>query len=177
MPLSDWSSPIETNELECKKLKKTLRKKVTDHRQFDSILSNKEDDDELADFVPNAVLTKVPEKTAPPPPPVYTPTLYEEPVATPQSQPQQQNPLRVNPSEQYTLHPQFMQYAAQKYKTGVAGRDDILTEKINYVIRLLEEQKDEKTNHVTEELILYAFLGIFVIFVLDSFVKKGRYVR
>jgi hypothetical protein len=52
-----------------------------------------------------------------------------------------------------------------------------LSEKINYMIQLLEEQKDEKTGRVTEEIILYIFLGIFVIFVLDSFVKTGKYSR
>jgi len=45
------------------------------------------------------------------------------------------------------------------------------------MIHLLEEQQDEKTNNVTEELILYLFLGVFVIFVIDSFVKVGKYRR
>ena len=54
---------------------------------------------------------------------------------------------------------------------------DELMEKLNYVIHLLEEQADEKTANVTEELILYCFLGVFVIFVLDSFAKIGKYVR
>jgi len=52
-----------------------------------------------------------------------------------------------------------------------------LSDKVAYMIRLLEEQRDEKTGHVTEEIILYLFLGIFVIFVIDSFVKTGRYSR
>lgn len=42
------------------------------------------------------------------------------------------------------------------------------------MINLLEEQKDEKTHTITEELILYCFLGIFVIFLIDSFVKIGK---
>ena len=45
------------------------------------------------------------------------------------------------------------------------------------MINLLEEQQDEKTNNVTEEVILYSFLGIFVIFIVDSFAKVGKYVR
>ena len=52
-----------------------------------------------------------------------------------------------------------------------------LLEKLNYMIHLLEEQQNEKTNSVTEELILYIFLGIFVIFVVDSFTKVGKYTR
>ena len=40
-----------------------------------------------------------------------------------------------------------------------------------------EEQQDEKTENVTEELILYLFLGVFVIFVVDSFARAGKYTR
>ena len=52
-----------------------------------------------------------------------------------------------------------------------------LTQKLNYMIHLLEEQQDERTGHVFEELILYSFLGIFIIFVVDSFARAGKYVR
>ena len=45
------------------------------------------------------------------------------------------------------------------------------------MIHLLEENKDQKTQNVTEELILYMFLGVFVIFVVDSFARSGKYVR
>lgn len=55
--------------------------------------------------------------------------------------------------------------------------DERLVEKINYMIKLLEDNHDEKTGHVTEELILYGFLGIFIIFVVDSFVRVGKYTR
>ena len=55
-------------------------------------------------------------------------------------------------------------------------RDELL-KKLNYMIHLLEEQKNENTGHITEDLILYSFLGIFIIFVLDSFARVGKYVR
>ena len=45
------------------------------------------------------------------------------------------------------------------------------------MINLLEEQQDEKTGHVTEEVILYSFLDIFIIFIIDSFARAGKYVR
>lgn len=54
---------------------------------------------------------------------------------------------------------------------------DILLQKLNYMISLLEDQQDEKTNNVTEEVILYSFLGIFIIFMADTFVRAGKYVR
>jgi hypothetical protein len=52
-----------------------------------------------------------------------------------------------------------------------------LIEKLNYIIDLLEEQQDYKTNSILEDLILYAFLGIFIIFIVDSFSKSNKYVR
>ena len=55
--------------------------------------------------------------------------------------------------------------------------DNKLMEKINYMIHMLEEQQSEKTNNVTEEIILYTFLGVFIIFVVDSFARAGKYIR
>lgn len=55
--------------------------------------------------------------------------------------------------------------------------NQMLIEKINYMINLLEEQQDQKTGSVTEEVVLYSFLGVFIIFVVDSFTKVGKYVR
>lgn len=166
MSLSDWASTFDCNDIETKKMNRTLRK-VTPHDKFDSIVS-KDDDGELADFVPNAVLTKTPPEKS------YTPSitpLFEAPLPPnphPSFKPNQ-------PEIQYTVNPsqaQFMPYIQEQ-----PAKDTMLLDKINYMIRLLEDQKDDKTGHVTEELILYAFLGIFVIFVLDSFVKTGKYVR
>lgn len=54
---------------------------------------------------------------------------------------------------------------------------DKLFERLNYVIHLLEENKDHKTQNVTEELVLYMFLGVFVIFVVDSFARASKYTR
>jgi high-affinity K+ transport system ATPase subunit B len=52
-----------------------------------------------------------------------------------------------------------------------------LMEKINYMIHLLEGQQHEKTENITEEFLLYTFLGVFVIFVVDSFARAGKYTR
>ena len=49
--------------------------------------------------------------------------------------------------------------------------------KLNYIINSFEEQKEIKTNQKNEEVVLYCFLGIFVIYVLDSFVYIGKYSR
>jgi FtsZ-interacting cell division protein ZipA len=63
------------------------------------------------------------------------------------------------------------------YPSLVPVEQTDLSKQVAYMIQLLEEQRDEKTGHVTEEIILYLFLGIFVIFVVDTFVKTGRYSR
>jgi len=50
-------------------------------------------------------------------------------------------------------------------------------QKLNYIIHLLEENRDQRTSNCTEEVVLYSFLGIFVIFLVDSFSRVGKYVR
>tara|TARA_Y100000996_G_scaffold175102_1_gene136197 strand:+ start:109 stop:735 length:627 start_codon:yes stop_codon:yes gene_type:complete len=72
---------------------------------------------------------------------------------------------------------QYVPFFANASDNVYQGGRDTLMEKLNYVIHLLEEQKDEKTDHVTEEVVLYCFLGVFVIFVTDSFARAGKYAR
>ena len=55
--------------------------------------------------------------------------------------------------------------------------DNRFADKINYMIHLLENQESERTANVTEEFILYTFLGVFMIYICDSFSRGGRYVR
>jgi hypothetical protein len=55
--------------------------------------------------------------------------------------------------------------------------NDPIIDKLNYIINLLEENQDQRTNNVTEEVILYSFLGVFIIFVVDGFTRVGKYVR
>ena len=57
-----------------------------------------------------------------------------------------------------------------------ASNQELLS-KLNHIIQMFEEQKEIKTNQKNEEVVLYCFLGIFVIYVLDSFVYIGKYKR
>ena len=86
-----------------------------------------------------------------------------------------------NPNNQnvQNLNPSNRLYHRMNYDqaSNVAPTQDVLLQKINYMISLLEDQQDEKTNNVTEEVVLYSFLGIFIIFIVDSFAKVGKYVR
>ena len=74
---------------------------------------------------------------------------------------------------------QYVPYYSQMQGSSaeVHTDKDALITKLNYMIHLLEEQQDEKTENVTEELVLYLFLGVFVIFIVDSFARAGKYTR
>lgn len=67
-------------------------------------------------------------------------------------------------------------YNFTNQETTLNNNKELLS-KLDYIVHLLEEQHNEKTNHITEELILYLFLGIFIIFVLDSFARSSKYTR
>ena len=85
-----------------------------------------------------------------------------------------------NPNNNSTNNPTNKQYYKMNYNNNTnttLPSQDVLLQKINYMITLLEDQQDEKTNNVTEEVVLYSFLGIFIIFIVDSFAKVGKYVR
>jgi len=86
------------------------------------------------------------------------------------------NTLQQIPQQNYyeSYVPYFNNISDQQ---SINGEKDMLVEKLNYMIHLLEEQQEEKTGNVTEELILYSFLGVFIIFVIDSFARAGKYVR
>lgn len=102
-----------------------------------------------------------------------TSTTNDEPIST-----EQYGNIRVDANkykEYFNNYVPYIQNASNSQ--NIDGPKDVLLEKLNYMIHLLEEQQEEKTGHVTEELILYCFLGVFMIFVVDSFVKVGKYVR
>ena len=69
------------------------------------------------------------------------------------------------------------QYNVYTNTSNQKNEDGELLEKINYMIHLLEEDRDIKQGNVPEEIVLYCFLGVFVIFIVDSFVKVGKYIR
>ena len=66
------------------------------------------------------------------------------------------------------------QYAGQMQNgmEGVSNKG--ISEQLNSIIHLLEEQQNAKTSTTTEELILYTFLGVFTIYIVDSFTKVGK---
>ena len=88
----------------------------------------------------------------------------------------------ANYNDTYTTNRSPVETRAPYYaKMGIGATSSPdqkkLLEKINYMIHLLELQQSEKTANVTEEFILYTFLGIFIIFIVDKFSSNGKYVR
>jgi len=69
------------------------------------------------------------------------------------------------------------QYKHRPHMQEEIQTNSVLIDKLNYMIHLLEEQQDEKIGSVTEDVVLYSFLGIFIIFIVDSFARVGKYVR
>jgi len=66
-------------------------------------------------------------------------------------------------------------YNSNYLNTSTSNND--LIKRLDKILYLLEEDKNDQNHLITEELILYVFLGVFIIYVLDSFVKAGKYVR
>lgn len=93
-----------------------------------------------------------------------------------------ENHLKYNPN-QHDLYSNYNHaYNGNSYKVPQTQHsnsipDDKLLEKINYMIHMLEQQQHEKTENITEEFILYGFLGVFVIYICDSFTRSGKYIR
>ena len=88
------------------------------------------------------------------------------------------NPKTSTYATQY--YEQFVPYAeslanqlSSESSGNMSGTNTALIEKLNYIIHMLEEKKDEKTGHVIEELVLYCFLGIFIIFIVDTFMNAA----
>lgn len=83
-----------------------------------------------------------------------------------------------------TYNPPGNPFANKGTPHAVGGMDNqILLEKLNYMIYLLEQQQNEKTDHIWEEFLLYCFLGVFMIYIVDGFARSGaasasaRYIR
>ena len=79
-------------------------------------------------------------------------------------------------SDYYKQYVPYFNQGGNQSSSGTMNKENLL-DKLNYMIYLLEEQKDEKTGHVMEEVILYSFLGVFIIFIIDSFARVGKYTR
>jgi uncharacterized coiled-coil protein SlyX len=106
------------------------------------------------------------------PTPTPNPSGYYKPMETRTYS----NYAQVYPDKMTEIRPTAAPYYA-KMGIGAQGSGDKVAEKLNYMVHLLEEMQMEKTNHVTEEFVLYTMLGVFMIYLVDGFAQTGKYVR
>lgn len=59
----------------------------------------------------------------------------------------------------------------------VKSTNQEMLSKLNSIIEMFEDQKEIKNGQKNEEIVLYCFLGIFIIYIMDSFVSIGKYSR
>jgi hypothetical protein len=176
---SDYSSNNKNEEFSSKKRKnRTIKKKSKKVEQFLNTMGSIDNEEEdLADF--NTEFKQFP------PNPELTKQPYEKQEDFNQTDvsvsPEGFTKLDSNKTNDMNYQNYFNTYIPYYNKatnnSNLHGSKDELMRKLNYMIHLLEENKDEKTQNVTEELVLYMFLGVFTIFVVDSFARAGKYTR
>lgn len=88
-----------------------------------------------------------------------------------------QTPMFVQPYASSLGNSYKDSYSGMPLKKLEEVGNNKMTEKMNYMIYLLEQQQHEETNHITEEFILYTLLGVFIIYIVDSFSRIGKYTR
>lgn len=160
----------------------------------------KVDDDgqHLADFKPlshPAIQTKKHEERIPGDAPIQLPSVFPSAARSSETK-ETGSPFRFAPvngeidgkNSYYSVYqppPTITQspyYAGKAAGAGAKGTiagngDQRWNDKMNYIIHLLEEQANEKTNTNVEEFVMFTMVGVFIIYVLDSFSRYGRYVR
>jgi hypothetical protein len=147
---------------------KNVKKRV---KHFLDAMEGGDNDNDLENFEPNKT-TKMQNLPLPPPQQGGVLRDEEEDVSV-------DNPAQLSGNmNAATYYKQYVPYYTKVANAQeISGQKDELIEKLNYMIHLLEDQQEEKTSTVTEELILYLFLGVFVIFTVDSFARAGKYTR
>ncbi len=190
LPLAMSAAPLEGFEnnksiLNSRK-NKTIKKEPFENKHTSSIenlensinkiktIHNSEDDSpELANFVKEYQHANYDSKPLPPPKMINDfPDNIEENVYLNQKTP----PHTFNQNQDYSLIEGDYKNIKNNSNINPPNKEEMI-KKLDYLIYLLENQKDIKSGSVTEELILYSFLGVFIIYVLDSFVKVAKYTR
>jgi len=109
---------------------------------------------------------------------------FPEKHDTPNNPPLKNNYLANDPrlsgssyDQSYGSIPYYSKMSASSRHNPSDYQSPAFMEKINYMIHLLEQQQFEKTDNIMEEFFLYLLLGGFMIYVVDSFTKTGKYIR
>uniref|UniRef100_A0A6C0EUI9 Uncharacterized protein n=1 Tax=viral metagenome TaxID=1070528 RepID=A0A6C0EUI9_9ZZZZ len=78
---------------------------------------------------------------------------------------------------QYKTNEYMIMNDTNGYNVTKPTNNQALLEKMNTILEMFEDQKEIKTNQKNEEIVLYCFLGVFIIYIMDSFVSIGKYSR
>ena len=82
--------------------------------------------------------------------------------------------IKVPP--QYKTNEYMILNGNSKFEPKKQTNQELLN-KMNKILEMFEDQKEIKTGQKNEEIVLYCFLGIFICYIMDSFVNIGRYSR
>jgi hypothetical protein len=136
-------------------------------------MQNQSDADGLADFTPlNLPTESVPKLNTFVKLPAQMQSTSRESFTNPSSVQKQTGSSYTN---SYLPTPYYKGLSTKTPDT--VSPNNQLMEKLNYMIHMLEEQQKEPTQNILEEFILYGLLGIFMIYLVDSFARAGKYIR
>ena len=170
---SDVEKPRQRKSNAAKTIKKRPSNKSVEALM--SITADSDDEGEYDDFKPlKPELTRVPQTRGSS---QEMPVPMQHSVQNQAIQGQQSAyQYSSSPSNYGSAHqpPQYLtsQVAAPQEQQNEVPAD--INSRLNHIIHLLEEQQNAKTSTTTEELILYSFLGVFTIYIVDSFTKVGK---
>ena len=88
--------------------------------------------------------------------------------------PQSKNEIKV--PTQYKTNDYMILNSTNTFEPKRHNNQELL-DKMNKILEMFEDQKEIKTGQKNEEIVLYCFLGVFIIYIMDSFVNIGRYSR
>jgi len=176
LSFSDFSNENNIEAFTSKKRKnKTIKKKSSKVTEFLNSMAEGDESSDLANFESNfnppekAEMTNQPDEV--------TENMGDDSSVGPEGFSKLNTEEAKNANYQNYFNSYVPYYSKASNQANLHGSKDELMKKLNYMIHLLEENKDEKTQNVTEELVLYMFLGVFTIFVVDSFARAGKYTR
>ena len=179
---SDVEKPRQRKNNAAKTIKKRPSNKSVEALM--SITAESDDEGEYDEFKPmKPELTRVPQTSGssqemPVPMQFSSMPHPRQDMQAQQMIPGQQSSYQYSssPSNYGSAH-QPPQYLTSQVPTSQGQQNEVpadINSRLNHIIHLLEEQQNSKTSTTTEELILYSFLGVFTIYIVDSFTKVGK---
>jgi hypothetical protein len=103
--------------------------------------------------------------------------FYKSEMQQPGTKPKMQQPEQVYKTQEVYKTNDYLLINENQQKIQPKTTNSEMLNKLNSLIEMFEDQKEMKTGQKSEEIILYCFLGVFIIYIMDSFVNIGKYSR